>query len=160
MMKNLHDLLDRDDPVALRRIEKALGAEETRNETVDAVLSVLLFQRCANGRNGILGALINHECAARVSMLDEHLDLVGASGAAQAMRDLRKEIPLRDEDIRRGIIDWIEANPSLVQHAKTLNDNNLDVASKVWNFMQERQEKLPDIEIPDRKTGILGRFFG
>ena len=51
-------------------------------------------------------------------------------------------------------------NPSLVQHAKTLNDENLDVAPKVWNFMLERQEKLPDIEIPDKKTGLLGRFFG
>ncbi len=159
-MRNLYELLERNDPVALRRIEKALVAVDERNETVETVLSALMWQRCTIGPNGILGAYLNHECAARVSVLDEHLDVIGASDAAQAIRDLRKEIPLQDEDISRGIIDWVDANPSLVQHAKTLNDENLDVAPMVWNFMPERQEKLPDIEIPDKKTGLLGRFFG
>ena len=159
MTQNLHELLERSDPVALRRIEKALDAVDERNETVETVLSALMWQRCTIGQNGILGAYLNHECAARVSVLDEHLAVIGASDAAQAIRDLRKEIPLQDEDIRRGIIDWVDANPSLVQHAKTLNDEDLDVASKVWNFMQKRREKLPDIEIPDKKTGLLGRFF-
>jgi len=159
-MKTLHELLECDDPVALRRIEKALVAEDARNDTVDTVLSVLVWRRCTMGQNGILGAVLNHECAARVSVLDEHLDLVGASDAAQAMRDLRQEIPLKDEHIRCGIIDWVDVNPSLVRHAETLNDEGLDVALKVWSFMQEHQDKLPDIAIPDKRAGLLARLFG
>jgi hypothetical protein len=160
MTQNLHELLEGDTPVALRRIEKALGAEDARNETVETVLSVLLWWRCTSSQNGILGALLNHECAARVGVMDEHLDRVGASGAAQAMRDLRKEIPLQDEHIKLGIIDWVDANPSLVRHAETLNDENLDVAPELWSFMQKRKEKLPHIEIPEKRTGLLGRLFG
>ena len=76
------------------------------------------------------------------------------------MRDLRKEVPLQDEHIQRGIVDWVDANPSLIQHANTLNDENLDVAPKIWSFMQGRQENLPHIEIPDKRTGLLGRLFG
>ena len=160
MTQNLHELLERNEPVAFRRIEKALVAVDERNETVETVLSALIWQRCTMGQNGILGAYLNHECAARVSVLDEHLGVIAASDAAQAIRDLRKEIPLQDEDIRRGIIDWVDANPSLVQHAITLNDENLDVSPKVWSFMRDRQQNLPDVEIPDKNTGLLSRFFG
>jgi hypothetical protein len=160
MTQNLQKLLQSDEPVALRRIEKALVAEDEPNETVDTVLSVLLWRRCTLGQNGILGALLNHECAARVSVLDEHLDLVGASDAAQSMRDLRKEIPLKDEHIRGGIIDWVDANPNVVRYAETLNDDGFDITPQIWSFMQERQDELPDIEIPDKRTGLLGRLFG
>ncbi|WP_223427576.1 hypothetical protein [Tateyamaria pelophila] len=160
MAQNLYQLLEHDDPVALRHIEKALSAEDAPNETVETVLSALLWRRCTMGQNGILGALLNHECAARVSVMDEHLDVIGASDAAQAMRDLRTEIPLQDEHIRRGIIDWVYANQNLVEHAKTLNEENLDVAPNVWTFMQKRKANLPNIEIPDKRTGLLARLFG
>jgi hypothetical protein len=93
-------------------------------------------------------------------VLDEHLDLVGASDAAQSMRDLRKEIPLKDEHIRGGIIDWVDANPNVVRYAETLNDDGFDITPQIWSFMQERQDELPDIEIPDKRTGLLGRLFG
>ncbi len=92
MTRNLQELLEGDEPVALRRIEKALVAVDDRNETVETVLSVLLWRRCTMGQNGILGAFLNHECVARVDVLDEHLDRVGASGAAQSMRDLRGRV--------------------------------------------------------------------
>ena len=73
---------------------------------------------------------------------------------------LRNEIPLEDEHIRGGIIDWVDANPSLVHYAETLNDDGFDVTPKVWSFMQKRQDELPEIEIPDKRTGLFSRFFG
>ncbi len=160
MSEKLHDLLEGDDPVALGRIEKALLAGDIHNETVDTVLSALIWRRCAMGQNGVLGAVINHDCAARVSVLDQHLELVGASDAAQAMRNLRGEIPLEDEQIRPGIIDWVDANPSLIRRAETLNDDVFDVAPKIWSFMQEHKDELPDAEIPDKRTGLFRRLFG
>ncbi len=159
MPENLHDLLQRDNPVALRRIEKALSSGDVRNEAVDAVLSALIWRRCTTGQNGVLGAFLNHECAARVSVLAEHLDRVGASDAAQAMRDLREEIPLEDDRIRYGLIDWVDVNPDIARHAETLTDGVADVTRKVWSFMQERQGELPDPKIPDKREGLFARLF-
>ncbi len=159
MSESLHSLLESDDPVALRRIEKALSSGDVRNEAVDAVLSALIWRRCTTGQNGVLGAVLNHECAARVSVLPEHLDQVGASDAAQAMRDLREQIPLEDQQIRYGLIDWVDANPEIARHAGTLTDGVDDVAPKVWSFMQERQSELPDPKIPDKRAGLFARLF-
>ena len=97
MTDNLHNLLAGDEPVALRRIEKALHSADVENETVEAVVSALIWRRCTAGPNGVLGAVLNHECAARIDVLPEHLDTIGASDAAQAVRDLRADIPLEDE---------------------------------------------------------------
>lgn len=160
MSFTLHGLLEQDDPVALRRIEKALLAGDVRNETVNTVLSALMWRRCTKGQIGVLGALIDHECAAQISVLAQNLDLVGASDAAQAIRDLRRNISLEDEQIRRGIIDWIDVNPRLIKHAETLNDKVFDVAPKVWTFMQQRQSELPDAEIPDKPASLFARLFG
>jgi len=159
MSENLHDLLEGDDPVALRRIEQALHSSETSNETVDAILSTLIWRRCTAGQNGILGAVINHECAARISVLPQHLEKVGASDAAQAMRDLLDEIPLEDEQIEGGIIDWVDANPDITRHAATLDDGFEDVTPKVWNYMQQRQDELPNPEIPDKSVGMLAALI-
>lgn len=159
MSENLHTLLEGDDPVALRRIEQALHASDVSNDTVDAVLSALIWRRCTAGQNGVLGAVINQDCAARISVLPRHLDRVGASDAAQAVRDLRDEIPLEDEQIRNGIIDWIDCNPEVIRHAATLNDAVEDIAPKVWNYMQLRQDELPDPEIPDQSGGLLAALI-
>ncbi|SLN35264.1 hypothetical protein [Roseisalinus antarcticus] len=159
MSENLHDLLEGDDPVALRRIEKALQSGDVRNEPVDAILSALIWRRCTTGQNGVLGAVLNHDCAARVSVLAEHLDRVGASDAAQAMRDLREEIPLEDERIRNGLIDWVDANPGIARYAKTLNDGVDDIALKIWNFMQKCKDELPDPEIPAKRKGPFAWLF-
>ncbi len=160
MSENLHDLLESDDPVALRRIEKALISGDERNETVDAVISALIWRRCTAGQHGVLGAILNRECAARISVLADHLEKVGATDAAKAMRDLRQEIPLEDEQIRSGIIDWIDVNPKIVSHAATLDDGVDDIAPEVWSFMQVRQDNLPDPEIPDKRQGLFGALFG
>ncbi len=160
MPENLHDLLESDDPVALRRIEKALISGDEHNETVDAVITALIWRRCTAGQNGVLGAVLNRECAARISVLADHLEKVGATDAAMAMRDLREEIPLEDEQIRSGIIDWVDENPKFVSHAATLDDGIDDIAPEVWSFMQERQDKLPDPEIPDKRKGLFGALFG
>lgn len=159
MSENLHDLLESDDPVALRRIEQALQSSEPPNETVDTVLSALIWRRCTAGQNGILGAVIHHECAARMSVLPQHLERVGASDAAQAMRDLLGKIPLEDDQIEGGIIDWVDSNPDIARHAATLSDGIEDVTSKIWSFMQQRQDDLPDPEIPDRSAGILAALL-
>jgi len=160
MSENLHDLLESDDPVALRRIEQALQDNEVHNEIVDTVLSALIWRRCTSGQNGILGAVLDPECAARISTLPRHLDRVGASDAAQAIRDLRKQIPLKDEHIKGGIIDWVDGNPDIVRHAAALNDDVDDVAPKLWHFMQQRQNELPDAEILDKREGFLAALFG
>lgn len=160
MSENLHDLLKGDDPVALRRIERALKDCEIHNEIVDAVLSALIWRRCTAGHNGVLGAVLNLECASRISLLPQHLDRVGASDAAQAIRDLRNQIPLEDEQIEGGIIDWVDGNPSIVHHAATLDHDVDDVAPKLWSFMQERQDELPETEIPEKREGFLAAVFG
>lgn len=160
MSENLYDLLESDDPVALRRIEKALISGDEHNETIEAVISALIWRRCTAGQNGVLGAVLNHECAARISVLADHLEKVGATDSAQAMRDLREEIPLGDEQIRSGIIDWIDVNPEIASNVASLKDGIEDIAPKVWNFMQERQDDLPDSEIPNKRKGLLGALFG
>jgi hypothetical protein len=160
MTDNLHELLEGDEPVALRRIEKALHSADVENETVEAVVSALIWRRCTAGPNGMLGAVLNYECAARIDVLPEHLDTIGASDAAQALRDLRADIPLKDEQIQNGLIDWVDANPEIAKHGKALDDDFDDVAQKVWSFMQESQTELPDSEIPDKKTGLFPRLFG
>jgi hypothetical protein len=159
MTYNLHELLKSDDPVALRQIEKALSSSDIRNDAVDAVISALIWRRCTAGQTGVLGAVLNHECAARISVLPEHLDRVGASEAAQAMRDLREDIPLEDEQIRYGLVDWVDANPEIARHAETLTEGVDDVAPKVWSFMQECQGEFPDPQIPDKRFGLFARLF-
>lgn len=159
MLDNLHGLLESNDPVALLRIEKALHAYEADNETVDTILSALIWRRCTAGRSGLLGAVLDRDCAARVSVMPDHLDLVGAKDAAQALRDLREEIPLPDEEIRNGLIDWVDGNPGFVQHAADLDDGLADVAPKVWSFMQVHQGQLPDPVIPEKNKGLLSRLF-
>ncbi len=160
MTENLHSLLEGDDPVALRRIEKALRSGDVQNETIDTIISALIWRRCTIGHNGVLGAVLNHECAARVAVLTEHLERVGATDAAQAMRDLRKVIPLKDEQIQGGIIDWVDVNPDIARHASSLNNGINDIAPEVWSFMQERQDDLPDHEIPDKRKGLFAGLFG
>ncbi|MEI4264168.1 hypothetical protein [Roseovarius sp. D0-M9] len=160
MSENLYDLLEGDDPVALRRIEKALMSADEHNETVDAVISALIWRRCTAGQNGVLGAVLNHECAARISVMADHLEKVGATEAAQVTRNLREEIPLADAQIRSGIIDWIDVHPEITGNVVTLKRNIDDIAPKVWSFMQERQEDLPDPQIPDKRKGLFGALFG
>ncbi len=160
MTDNLHELLEGDEPVALRRIEKALHSADVENETVETVVSALIWRRCTAGPNGVLGAVLNYECAARLDVLPEHLDNIGASDAAQAVRDLRADIPLEDEQIRHGLIDWVDTNPEIAKHAKVLDDEFDDVAKKVWSFMQESQQELPDPKIPDKQTGLFSRLLG
>jgi len=159
MTENLHELLEQDEPVALLRIEKALAREDVQNETVETVISALIWRRCTQGNNGVLGAFIHRDCAARVSVLALHLDRVGASDAAGAVRQLRGEIPLEDRQVRYGLIDWVDAHPDLVRQAERL-DAIEDIAAKVWRFMQDRQDDLPDPEIPDKSRGLFARMFG
>ncbi len=160
MSENLYDLLESDDPVALRRIEKALISGDEQNETIEAVISALIWRRCTAGQNGVLGAVLNHECAARISVLADHLEQVGATDAAKAVRALRDKIPLEDEQIAGGIIDWVDVNPEIASHAATLNDGVDDIAPEVWSYMQDKQDDLPDREIPDRRRGFFGALFG
>ena len=160
MSETLHDLLQEDDPVALGRIETALQSCDRRNETVETILSALIWRRCTTGQNGVLGAVLEYDCAARVSVLADHLDRIGASDAAQAMRDMRDEIPLADEEIQNGIIDWVDMNSGVIRHAEILSKEVDDIAPQVWSFMQARQDKLPDPEIPDKRPGPWTGFFG
>lgn len=160
MSDTLYDLLQRDDPVALGRIETALQSCSRRNDTVETILSALIWRRCTTGQNGVLGAVLDHDCAARIGVLAEHLDRIGASEAARAMRDMRDGIPLADEEIQGGIIDWVDMNSDVIRHAETLSKDIDDIAPQVWSFMQKRRDKLPDPEIPDKRPGRLAGLFG
>ena len=160
MSENLHDLLERDDPVALRRIEKALDDTDGSNEDVEAIVTALIWRRCTTGQNGVLGAVLHRDCAERIGVLADHLEQVGATDAAQVMRDLRERIPLRDEQIRHGLIDWVDSNPAFASYAKGLDAGVEDIGPTVWTFMQDRQDDLPDPEIPDKSRGLFARMFG
>ncbi len=159
MPTNLHELLEGDEPVALQRIERALQSGKVHNEVVDITLSALIWRRCTTSPNGVLGAVLSHDCAARVDVLAQHLDRIGATDSAQALRDLRNEIPFEDERIKGGIIDWIDINPQIARHAASLDSDVDDVAPALWNFMQECQAELPNPEIPDKKTGLWAGLF-
>lgn len=160
MSQTLHDLLESDEPVAMCRIEEALKSSDVQNEAVDPIISALIWRRCTTGKNGVLGAIIEQDCAARIDVLADHLEYVGASDAAKAARNLRGAIPLDDQVIRNGIIDWIDANPEFIQHAQGLNDETNDVAVTVWSHMQERKDELPDPVIPEKERGFFSRMFG
>ncbi|SDW74199.1 hypothetical protein SAMN04488238_103235 [Roseicitreum antarcticum] len=75
------------------------------------------------------------------------------------MRDLREQIPLEDEQIQFGLIDWVDANPDITRHAGTLADGVDDLAPKIWSYMQECQAELPDPRIPDKRQGLFARLF-
>ncbi len=159
MPEYLHELLEGDDPVALRRIERALHDDQARNETVETVVSALIWRRCTTGHVGVLGAVLDRDCAARVGSLVGHLDRIGASDAAKATRNLLEEIPLPDEQIRHGLIDWVDAHPDIARHAAKADDEVDDIAPKIWNFMQQRQDDLPNPKIADKQKGLFGRLF-
>lgn len=73
----------------------------------------------------------------------------------QAIRDLSKENPLKDEQIRSGIIDWLDMNPEIASKAAKLHEGVDDIAPTVWNFKQERQDELPDPEISYKAKGLF-----
>ncbi|MFO7805537.1 MAG: hypothetical protein R6V30_07680, partial [Paracoccaceae bacterium] len=57
-------------------------------------------------------------------------------------------------------IDPVDDAPESTTHATTLNDGVDDIAPEVWSYMQDKQDDLPDPEIPDKRKGFFGALFG
>lgn len=158
-MQRLHEVLRSDQPVALRRIEKALASVADRNETAETALSALIWRRHTSGHDGVLGTFLHQACARRIGVLPRHLEKVGAKGAASAIRELRNEIPFEDRRLQYGILDWVESTRGFASRARELDKELDDIGPRIWSFMREHAEELPNVTIPDRRRGLLERFF-
>jgi hypothetical protein len=159
IMETLHKVLQSHEPVALGRIEKVLAAEHERSEEAEAAVSALLWRRQTAGHSGIRGTFLNRDCVNRIRVLATHLDRVGAHEAAEAMRELRGQIPYKDTQLGGSIIDWVDANPDFVSRARELDDKIDDIAPQVWAYMQNCSDDLPDAAIPSRRRGLFARLF-
>ena len=155
MREQLHDLLKSDQPVALPQIERALASEDDLNDDQEAVLSALIWRRCTSGSIGLLGTVVYQDCASRIEDLPQHLETIGAKEAARAVAALREEIPLEDERIRQGLVDWIDTEADLAAHAQELGSELEEIDGIVWNFMRDASSDIPDLEITSRAQDVV-----
>ena len=158
-METLHEVLQSEEPVALRRIEKVLAAEDDRSEQAEAAMSALIWRRQTTGHQGILGTFLNRDCARRIKVLAAHLERVGAPEAAAAIRELRGQIPYSDNQLGGGIIDWMDAHRDFVDRARELDCEIEDITPQIWTYMQNCCDELPDTAIPPRRRGLFARLF-
>lgn len=155
MADHLHALLEQDEPTGLARIERALSAQPALSADQEALLSTLVWRRCTNGAAGLLGAVLHQDCARRIGDLPEHLETIGATESAEAVRELCDVIPLDDERISRGLADWIETESEIVSKARELDAGLDDIDQTLWDFMRNPASDIPDLELPTRSTGVL-----
>ena len=160
MGKNLHDLLEQDSPTDLLRIERALRSQDELSADQVAVLEALVWQRCTSGAAGLLGCVLHQDCAKRIDDLPDQLARVGATDAAEATRALRDAIPLDDEQIRYGLMDWIDTHPDIYNKARELDDGLNEVDQTIWDFMKDAASDIPDLEIPTRMNSVVSSVAG
>jgi len=160
MSENLNDLLQKDDPTALPRIERALLSQDDLSADQEAVLGALVWQRCTSGAAGLLGCVLHHDCAKRIDDLPNQLARIGATDAAAATKELRSAIPLDDGQIKGGLADWIDTQPDIVNKARELGDGLDEVDQAIWDFMKDAASDIPDLEIPTRTQSVLSSVAG
>lgn len=160
MSERLHDLLEQDQPSALSQVERALAAQESLTCDQDAVLGALIWRRCTGGTAGLLGCILNYECAQRIERLPEQLAHIGAVDASRATAELRDAIPLDAEQIGAGLFDWIETQPRIVDRARELNEGLAGIDETIWSFMKDAGTEIPDMEVPTRAESIVSSVFG
>lgn len=155
MSERLHELLQQDEPTALAQIERALASQTDRTADQEAVLNALIWRRCTNGAAGFLGTVLHQNCASLIDVLPSQLARIGAADAAVAIRELRDVIPLEDEQIKRGLADWIETKRDVVNKAHELEAGLEDITPTIWEFMKSPSSEMPDIEISSRTEDIV-----
>jgi hypothetical protein len=160
MSEKLHDLLGQDSPTALSRIEKALLCQDDLSTDQEAVLGALVWQRCTSGPSGLLGCVLDQDCATRIDALPNQLAHIGAIEAAAATRELLNAIPLDNGQISGGLVDWIDTQPDIVKKARELDDCLNEVDQTIWDFMKGTTSEIPDLEIPTRTNSILASVAG
>ena len=160
MSDTLHDLLQQDEPTALPRIERALRSQDDLSADQQAVLGALVWQRCTSGAVGLLGCVLHGDCAKRIDDLPDQLERIGATDAAVATRELLNAIPLEDEQIRGGLVDWMDTQPDIVNKARELEDALDDVDQAIWDFMKDAATDIPDLEIQTRTESVMSSVFG
>ncbi|MDF0603889.1 hypothetical protein P1J78_24555 [Psychromarinibacter sp. C21-152] len=158
-MQPLTDVLTSEKPTALRRIEDALGSLEERGEAAEAALTSLIWRRRVNGSFGILATFAYTDCTKRISVIPQHLDHIGATESAAAVRWLRRGVPFDDDRIVNGIIDWLEENKTLTSRAQKYDRELDDIAPCIWRFMQSSADAFSSIEIPEKRLGFLSRLL-
>ncbi len=160
MTKNLHDLLALDNPTALARIERALRSQDELSDDQEAVLDALVWQRCTSGAAGLLGCVLHQDCAKRIDVLPDQLARIGATDASEATRALRNAIPLDDEQIKYGLVDWIDTQTDVCNTARELDDGLNEVDQTIWDFMKDAASDIPDLEIPTRMNSVVSSVAG
>ena len=160
MGEKLHDLLFQDDPTGLPRIEKALLSQSDLSADQEAVLGALVWHRSTSGAHGLLGCVLDQDCATRIDVLPSQLSRVGATEAATATRELLSAIPLDNRQISGGLADWIDTQPEIVNKARELDMGLSDVDQTIWDFMKDDDSNIPDLEIPTRTESIMASVTG
>lgn len=158
MTETLHDILRSDDPGVLPRIEKALSACDDLDRDLEAVLSALILHRRASGEAGLLGAVLYRDCAQRLPVLPAHLRAIGATDAANAVSDLRRDIPLEDAVISCGLIDWLDTQPDLARSARRRTPDLDGLDDDIRRFLRRKGRALPDLPLPPEHRTLFGRM--
>ncbi|SFP44186.1 hypothetical protein [Tranquillimonas alkanivorans] len=159
MTVTIHELIERKKPADLEKIERTLAAQPARSPEAEAALSALIWRRRTDGRSGLLGAFMHKDCAERIAMLGDHLEEIGAHDAAAALRELRAEIPLSDDLIGRGLIDWVDSRPDIVREARELDSRLEDVAPLIWDYLRDCGDAVPDLPLHQPRRGLLARWL-
>lgn len=160
MANNLNALLLLESPTALLRIEQALRSQDELSPDQEAVLGALIWLRCTSGSAGLLGCVLHQDCAKLIDDLPDQLARIGATDAAEATRKLRNAIPLNDERIKYGLVDWIDTQPDICNKARELDEGLNEVDQTIWDFMKGDASDIPDLEIPTRINSILSSVAG
>lgn len=160
MTENLHDLLKQDNPTALPRIERALISQDDLSADQEAVLGALIWQRCTSGAAGLLGCVTQQDCAEQIDRLPAQLDRIGASDAADALKELLSAIELDDDQIKSGLADWIDTQQDVINKAQELNADLDGIDGAIWAFMQDPHTDIPDLELASRKDFVLSSILG
>jgi hypothetical protein len=162
MAERLHELLEREEPTALHQIERALEAQPDLTPDQEAVLNALIWRRCTAGGAGFLGTVLRQDCAILIEGLPGQLARIGATDAAVAVKELHDAIPLEDEQIKRGVADWMETQQDVIRRARELEEDLDDIALVIWDFMKSPHSEIPDVEVSTRAEYIVSsmmKFF-
>ncbi|WP_152463806.1 MULTISPECIES: hypothetical protein [unclassified Roseivivax] len=91
----------------------------------------------------------------------DDLRTIGAAQCAEAFASIRKAIPMSDNDIRGGLLDWIDTQPDLAKKALKWKDVDLDVSVQLWEYMNANIDLLPDVPIsaPSNRVGRIRKWF-
>ncbi len=163
MPRTLHETLKARQTTDLAQIERTLAGAQGLSDEAEIVLTVLIWRRRTKGRNGIMSAFLYVDLSSRIDSVEEHLLQVGATDSARALREMRKELPLEEEQIRHGIVDLADSNldaaSRVYQRAAELAHCVADVEPAVWKFMRAHKRSIPDWPLVEKGRLGMPSFF-